>query len=341
MDPHPEGDSRPSYSHPRQGGYSFAPIRRWIAFPRPLIPLTGLGSILAAIPMLFSASTSALAGGVISSANIGRNSIVTFETLASPYDHGCIVVGLIFRIPGPSIQSINTHPALGRIGSRCQAKSHCSRPTGGSPMVNGVPENGRIASIIEIVASGVSSCALGVVSLANSSAASCAFWLASSARTFAAPTLSSDRRLSSLWRRPAICPSIISRPTPSATKLFASDEPHCSKKESYGGWIAAMATSPSTPTTTSPPPNHSQRSHDSMDFSSSESLALVMPFGRRRAGKGFKGFWLGIGVGTLMFVILFAVHFLQREFQLAMIPNLTDALGARLPSSHCWPSRYF
>jgi len=36
-----------------------------------------------------------------------------------------------------------------------------------------------------------------------------------------------------------------------------------------------------------------------------------MPFGRRHAGKGFDGFWGGVGVGALMFVIFFAVYFLQ------------------------------
>jgi hypothetical protein len=48
-----------------------------------------------------------------------------------------------------------------------------------------------------------------------------------------------------------------------------------------------------------------------MDFSIAESVALIMPFGRRHAGKGFAGFWAGLGVGTLMFVALFAVWWLQ------------------------------
>jgi hypothetical protein len=38
-----------------------------------------------------------------------------------------------------------------------------------------------------------------------------------------------------------------------------------------------------------------------------------MTFGRRHAGngKGFNGFWAGIGVGALIFIVLFAIHFLQ------------------------------
>jgi hypothetical protein len=131
------------------------------------------------------------------------------------------------------------------------------------------------------------------------------------ARSFATATCSSDLRLSSFWRSPAILLNMISRATPIATKLLASDDPHCSRKESYGGCIAAIATSAATPIITRPPPNHAHRSHDSMDFSSSRSLALITPFGRRHAGKGLKGFWVGVGVGALMFVILFAIHFLQ------------------------------
>ena len=141
--------------------------------------------------------------------------------------------------------------------------------------------------------------------------ASAALALASAACLLAFAAVSSDLRFSSFWRSPAICPSLISSATPIAIKLLATDEPHCSQKESYGGCIAAIATSAITPTTTSPPPNHSQRSHDSMDFSNSESLAFIVPFGRRHAGKGFAGFWAGIGVGALIFIVLFAIYFLQ------------------------------
>lgn len=38
---------------------------------------------------------------------------------------------------------------------------------------------------------------------------------------------------------------------------------------------------------------------------------MIVPFGRRHAGKGFKGFWVGVAVGALMFVALFAVWWLQ------------------------------
>jgi hypothetical protein len=93
---------------------------------------------------------------------------------------------------------------------------------------------------------------------------------------------------------------------------LARDDPHCSRKESYGGWIAAIATSPITPAITNPPPNHAQRSHDSTDFSSSCSLALIIPFGRRHPGKGSVGFCAGVGVGALAFVILFVIHWIMQ-----------------------------
>jgi hypothetical protein len=149
------------------------------------------------------------------------------------------------------------------------------------------------------------------VALAAFSVALMAAAFASEARISAAATFSSDLRFNSFWRSPAICPNLISKATPIATTLLARDEPHCSQKESYGGCSAAMATSAITPTTTKPPPNHSHRSHDSMDSSSLESLALVMPFGRRHAGKGFKGFCGGVGVGALMFIALFAIYLPQ------------------------------
>ena len=60
------------------------------------------------------------------------------------------------------------------------------------------------------------------------------------------------------------------------------------------------------------PQNHSQRSHDSMDFSNSEvrwpSLFLSA---ERHAGKGFAGFSAGIGVRALIFIVLFRIYFPQ------------------------------
>jgi hypothetical protein len=132
------------------------------------------------------------------------------------------------------------------------------------------------------------------------SRASAASFVACAAILFASATFSSDLRLSSFWRNPAICPNLISAATPTATRLSAIAEPHCSQNESYGGWIAAMRTVATTPTNTNPPPTHSQFSQDSIDFSTSSSLALIMPFGRRHAGKGFRGFWYGIAAGGLV-----------------------------------------
>src|SRR6202167_5809204 len=116
----------------------------------------------------------------------------------------------------------------------------------------------------------------------------------------ASTAFSSDLRLNSSWRSPAICPNLISIATPIAIRLFARAEPHCSKNESYGGWRAAIATSAITPATTRKPPHRSQRSHDPIERSKSPSLALIMPFGRRHAGKGLVGgFWAAITISLL------------------------------------------
>lgn len=153
-------------------------------------------------------------------------------------------------------------------------------------------------------------------SLPSSNAASCAFWFASAARSAASaacllamPTFSSDRRINSLWRNPAIRLNMISSATPMATRLFASVEPHCSIHESYNGWYAAMATSPATPPITKAPPIHAHRSQAPIDRSRSPSLALIIPFGRRHAGKGFVGFWSGIAFVFLILVLFFGLWF--------------------------------
>jgi hypothetical protein len=60
-----------------------------------------------------------------------------------------------------------------------------------------------------------------------------------------------------------------------------------------------------TPTTTSPAHAHSQYSHDDDACSSWFSVAFIVPFGKRHAGKEFRGFWAGVGIGVLIFGFLF------------------------------------
>jgi hypothetical protein len=254
-----------------------------------------ISSSPAASSALASASMGACHSSVLEDANCKRMPVpVIIPTLGFP---GCVkaIVCDEFRQFQPAATSATDNWFMSRTGS-------------GSAWIkktNGVPAKGRIASIMETI------CSLeitrGVVSFANSSAASCAFRLASSARALASTAFSSDLRLNSFWRSPAIWPNLISKATPIATKPLAMDDPHWSKTESYGGWKAAIASSATTPITTRAPPNHSQRSHDSMDFSSSSSLALISPFGRRHAGKGFSGFWIGLAVGALIWLLLFAL----------------------------------
>jgi len=63
------------------------------------------------------------------------------------------------------------------------------------------------------------------------------------------------------------------------------------------------------PTTTAPAHPHSQRSHDDDADSNWFSLAFIVPFGKRHAGKEFRGFWVGAALVALIFVALFAVSF--------------------------------
>ncbi len=255
-------------------------------------------------PSAFKASMSAVAAAVTASFSNGQV-IKTLETeTLVPID----VRPAPRVIPIPHCQSISRHSATESAVSIDWRNPMCS---------GSIPTLAQAYCIYGPCGFSFSamrySCScvkrLGSLYFANSRAASCAFWLASAARRSASAALASDLLFDSFWRRLAIRANISSAPTPIATRAFASDDPHCSRKESYGGWIAAIATSPITPAITKPPPNHAQRSHDSTDFSNSESLALITPFGRRHAGKrGFVGFWAGLGFGAQAFVILFAIH---------------------------------
>lgn len=62
--------------------------------------------------------------------------------------------------------------------------------------------------------------------------------------------------------------------------------------------------------TTKPAQPHSHDAQDDDAFSNWPSLAFIVPFGRRHAGKEFRGFWVGLAIGALMFSLLFiAVYF--------------------------------
>lgn len=65
--------------------YSLAPIKRWTASGVVLVPLIGLASTVAAIPMPFQASASALAAGSNFSRYSGVSSIEMLDTFATPY----------------------------------------------------------------------------------------------------------------------------------------------------------------------------------------------------------------------------------------------------------------
>lgn len=40
------------------------------------------------------------------------------------------------------------------------------------------------------------------------------------------------------------------------------------------------------------------------------SLAFIVPFGKRHAGKEFRGFWVGLGLAALLFSLIFAASYL-------------------------------
>ena len=97
---------------------------------------------------------------------------------------------------------------------------------------------------------------------------------------------------------------------PKAIAASAKDDPHLSRGESYVGWMAAINNSAITAITTNPAQPHSQRSHEDDAASSWSSVAFIVPFGKRHAGNEFRGFWVGLGVGALMFVLLFGALYL-------------------------------
>jgi hypothetical protein len=236
---------------------------------------------LASMPLALSAETSAVAARSSFPRFSGCKWISTFVAATDP-EAGRLA---------PCVRSIPQvfhgtciHPASISAGCSSHQKSACSPLFAAIPLSKNVNANRFNFSVIEASCSGVGR--RGALNLASSNWASTAFWFASAARALASTAFSSDLRLNSSWRSPAMWPNLISIATPIATRLFARAEPHCSKNESYGGWMAAIATSAITPATIRLPPHHSQRSHDPIERSKSPSLALIMPFGRRHAGKG-------------------------------------------------------
>ena len=69
-----------------------------------------------------------------------------------------------------------------------------------------------------------------------------------------------------------------------------------------------MTNSANTAATTIPAHPHSQRSQDDEAFPNWASVAFIVPFGKRHAGKEFRGFWVGLAIGALMFGLLFVVN---------------------------------
>jgi hypothetical protein len=97
---------------------------------------------------------------------------------------------------------------------------------------------------------------------------------------------------------------------PIATAASATVVPIVFKPESYGGWIYAITNSAITaPTTTAAHP-HSQVPQDDDAISNWASLAFVVPFGNRHAGKEFRGFWVGLGLTVLLISLIFAASYL-------------------------------
>lgn len=133
---------------------------------------------------------------------------------------------------------------------------------------------------------------------------------ASPAALMADSSLSFDRFRNSVWMRASFLLNMTSPTTPAKIRRSASTDPHRSRIESYEGCTHAITNSAAMATATRPAHPHSQRSHDDDALSNWASVAFIVPFGKRHAGKEFRGFWVGAAVGALMFFVLFAVSFL-------------------------------
>ena len=130
--------------------------------------------------------------------------------------------------------------------------------------------------------------------------ASPAVFAASASRLF-------DRVRNSVWIRASNLPKITSPTIPSATTASATVTPQWFQNESYAGWIYAIANSAIIPITTNPAQPHSHRPQDDDALSNWASLAFILPFGKNHAGKEFSGFWIGLGIGALIFAFLYVI----------------------------------
>jgi hypothetical protein len=97
---------------------------------------------------------------------------------------------------------------------------------------------------------------------------------------------------------------------PSAINASKMADPHPSRNELYGGCIAAIKNSATTAKTTNPPHPHAQRSQDEEAISKWLSVAFIVPRGKRHARNEFRGFWVGFGIGALIFGLVLAAHWL-------------------------------
>lgn len=122
-------------------------------------------------------------------------------------------------------------------------------------------------------------------------------------------TSSFDRRRNSVWIFASLLANKISPTIAKAITTSAKNDPHLSRKESYDGWMPAIISSATMAAVTKPAHPHSQRLQDDDAFSNWFSVAFIMPFGKRHAGKEFRGFWVGLGIGVLIFASLFAISF--------------------------------
>jgi hypothetical protein len=224
------------------------------------------------------------------------------------------VVGLI------PVQVMNSHPPCWSAASKKFNSPRNSGSFEAIPQANCI--DGKLAATAEtaVICSADSRC--GALYLANSSCASAAFCSAAAARSFACAALSSktplsnstwasrsfDRFRNSVWILASNRPNRTSPTMPSATAPSMQTPPHCSMNESYGGCIHAMMSSPTIAATTSPAHPHSHRSQDSDAVSSWLSAAFIIPSGKRHAGSSFRGFWIGLAVGSLMFAILLVIE---------------------------------
>jgi hypothetical protein len=269
------------YGGPSTGRGAFCPTMI-TGIPEGKSPIESEGWTLAPQPTVNPASFSAAYNGSArKSANVGSTTYNSVQ--ANPILCECILASI------PASRRVFANWAANRVASKS--------------LIDVI----LTASTTPRRACNLSYCSLVILLGANRSSSLTRSSCASSASLVVSATFSSDLRLSSLSRLNAILLNWISPETPSATKELETTDPHLSQKESYEGWIPASITSAIRPTTTSPPQSQPQDSHDSPDSSRSPSLAFLTPFLRRHAGKGFRGFWIGIAIGSLIWALLFGL----------------------------------